>query len=1465
MTFKRKQSEGRISHQGTWTKFSSLICVMYSLIHQTSSQTSVLLKGDIVHEDLPGESASTRYGVYYTDDSTPKVPGFTVKDSIGAPTRGAGTHHCDLNLVLPHATHIMVKICDAGTKLILEEAKGSYAGFVNTFTSMTAVGDYLFKDAVPLVDDTLGTNLIVALQMSPGTGDFNLTLVNYNMNFSSHAASKIISAVVENQRITNPKLGVFCPNGASNCTLIIYDPVNSKDAPMIVYMVTLSATPTITFLTSFRAATSFINKQHTSVAVFQNGPSLFYAAVADNNLLTYAIGFNQSDNYKMYEMAGGTKTFPGLGQSGIKYFVHLTATKLNQLSVVSPSGSISYLVRVHLLVLYEFKTQLPDCFKSWQGAVVTSHNIQGLHGVFVFTNPSNNFTTGMVIYARPYDAGLETNADGRCMSNQNAKHGHIDLMRKELVEFGTGNNQVYQLQTPQITFDTRDLGAGLVQLRIKATTLATGQSMIQSKNFTIATDLFDMGLRKQQMFTKVWEETPTVEFYETEFPTHVEMSMNEVVSNGGRYKFSGDNLVSYSTGMSSPEYKFKDTTHVAISNFSKSVLLRRDMLMIQHGNSKLSLFGCVETTNRGRLRSLVQDIDPHSDRPTVPTLQNQVILPISQPTYFVELAIEYPSSGAFMISLFSTTSKTYLRQQQINLRLKSYVWRTNGDAGILYYIVENKPESLYKLTVDPNQIVNTEVELVNGRAKVCARDVGVSPNNLDEVMVYSACPGEDAYLTAFDVQSSPAVNIYQKYFKVKDNHQSLTMCVLQSNILCMSPSRSDVRLINARGHNLNLNFPANTEATELFGCLPQIGYFVSVRRSTATNKHYIVVYGQSTPEAEVLGERVQSVMEIQNLTSTEGLSISCNFERRDLSIYITLTPKEKSVNQTNNFSVGCYKVAIDVGDIVVKPQGNNKMSSLSLNFWPAFGETSTSTQLKFRTFVPALKPAVRKYQPLPKNQQGVFDFSTYCEFQGNYFGIELRGVNKDQAELRDRLRETGPKISSEFAVMPLVATAGPFVVMARLNSKMVLIKNYLQDGSRSKLTLDELEAVDEIGMVEDSASNTLLIMARRETLQGNDFVLYWVKTDTAFPSSSSSLGFYKWSHVGSFIRLNFFSTIALEGSHHHYIGSLMNEARRAVLVFTFIFDKPYSQLLMINSQIIENKHILEDVFLNRDKSWVLIKQRGSTMTIAKADRKQGDSLLIAYNEVYKPFQDAAIIAAYCTKIGNSFCIYESASRFYFTEGEDLKGSFEKIPGYRTVGWTINNNFIGLLLKSLHVGMDETITRRIAVFKRGYIGVYLLYKLEGAVDDRILGENLNNAFALLETPDGAVILVTDRLKPTNTQLTQASSVNLPMVSNKIELMIHDSSLSAEHIKLVFKSENPQNEFVRGLFVDPGIYPPSDDQSKSNTWLWVLIVLGVLVVAGVGGFLIYMYCTKWKHENKSTELDDASANYTDADHL
>jgi hypothetical protein len=479
-----------------------------------------------------------------------------------------------------------------------------------------------------------------------------------------------------------------------------------------------------------------------------------------------------------------------------------------------------------------------------------------------------------------------------------------------------------------------------------------------------------------------------------------------------------------------------------------------------------------------------------------------------------------------------------------------------------------------------------------------------------------------------------------------------------------------------------------------------------------------------------------------------------------------------------------------------------------------------------------------------------YDASEYWEVTGNYYGVEARGVSPASVTILDRVRPGNFIVENTLNVDGVIASAGDYVVICRPNEKAYIYKNFAKGvGIRTSLLLEELPWIDEVAMLYDEKNQYIIMLMRRAVLNGNELVMYWFKSDLPLPSASRDLNRHRWTQVRSFNKLSFFATMALESTYKVFVATMITEVKRTAVINIIILNKDYSGLVTINKQIIDGKSIMEDIFLNKDRSWILIKQRGSAMMIHKVEAKRAEGLLYSHTEIHTPFEGTAIIGIYCTRMGMPFCVFESHGRYYLTEGEFFQGRVDKIPGYKTAAWTTSNNYVVLMIKNIHTQSTDKIVRKLVYFRRGFKGIYGVEELP-TLNDWSLGDYQNNGFALLENGDDAILLKVKSMRPDQTDSNQPSLHTL--ITKKISITVTQQALQNQDASLVFKGSVPTEELPRGLFVDPGIYPPKqpDQPSESHTLLLIVMIV-IVIVAAAGGYYAFMTYKKKKAKEDETK--------------
>ena len=1391
-------------------------------------------KGDIISRRL-SPPTHIQYSMRFSDASPSKSAAFSVFDTIALKGTGS-SESCQVNNFLPTSQNFLIRICSGGASIVVETIIQTLSSR-STVVRYNAESGFKFVDFFQIITNLSDTGKIVALQTNGD--DARLSILNYTSSNELNYTNAPLT--FENVKVRNPRLAPYC---TSFCRFFLYDALSDSNSSVVMVFTAGPLSEGVSLLNTFLMNSTNITKfPHKTALISQYVNTIYYLASTPLATFIYPLTLNEDNTFRNVTLEPQRASiFSG---PYITYSATQTASNLNQINVIVNNSLIYFLSRYNPVTILANGLEMPKCSFDLTKPVEIVFN--GSAGTIRYADAQGK-GSGYIVLVRTPEGG--TRPDSRCIPADGVTGVLFDKTRGEIMEVSGTSAKYFSTKMGGYSIDTNLLTEGTYSFKVKATD-PQGTVVDVNKNLILSADPFSTPLRTSSIFTRMFVDNLNLELFSKGYPTVVQMSRTELMKNGGSISFVGENLISWNSFTKQVKYTLPGTAQ-DYPGFIRVALLRRDLLLVQKSNSSAELYNCKDVSIGSRSCQQVRKYLLDADSPRLP---GEGVYSFGSGAYWLEVSLKQEApSHSYIMRLFSTKSDAPIATESINGKILSCSWKTSGNFGQLVFLKEGSDNIIFKVSVSADRLLVTQILLNPGKKALCAKDISAIEQNADEVIVHSACPQTASTLYMYDITSSPAFSHYNREFELAANYDRITICPLFQNILYFSRERNLLRVAARRGDNLNYNFPENTVMTDLSACIPEAGVFILVRKDAASSKHFLVLYFGPNLDTEESHERIKTIIEL-SIEDTAGLQIRALYEVRDISIHITLIKRDSSATNV----VTSFDVSIDDGEFVFKSKQNETISSLTMKYLGGFSKTTRDMAFKFSNFEPKGTVSVTKYTPLPKNKEGTFDLSGYATFEGNYNGLEIRGVGADKIEVKDRIRQNAISIPKELlSGSNQVVAAGDYVAVSKPGNKMVLYYKFFEDANRKYLTLDELPSVCEASMIEDKTKTFIILILRRTTLNGNDLVLYWLKAGLSLPNYSRDLNVYRWSQVRMFSKLRLYQTSARENAINHFVLGLTGTARGHAMVNIIQFSLDYSQLLSINRQIMEGRSVYEDIFLGKDRFALYIKVRGQALMNTKFDNDLADSLLNGGTDLLV-IHGKPTIAVYCTKSSNPFCIYESHTRFFYHEGEDFKGSQEKILGFAVKAWTSSTNYIGMVVERIRTSEAEgPVFRKIVIFKRGNIGAYTGFPISGS-HESVLDDELNSAFAIAEKDGEAVLLVADHLNSAEAAgLQQSATQSLPVVSNKIEVVVKDANLNSDAFKIVFKGAAPETDLVRGVYVDSGTNSPqsqeTEKESGSSFWVWIAIIVGILAL-GILGYFAYQYFQTKNSGLKSQLIEDS----------
>ena len=1396
---------------------------LLSVVVGIANTQEVFFKGDKLDRLL---SPVTHIQFSYKIQDVSKDPklraAVSVSDTISV-INSLTVQNCERYTVLPSDSSYIMKFCAIGMTLDVDKIGASF-GSITLIARYPADPGMMYNDVAELIHDNKPSGYFVSLQSNIQEAKVSVQAFASQSSIKSLA----ISLQVGDSKILKPTLAVFC-FGTASCKVFVYDKFGS-DKPAVIVLEVDPQSFELKKLSEFlMIGSTVVNYPHKTALITQYVDSIFYVASTAAQGVMYVMGL--TSDFKLVNKTLQPQVVPGYGGDKVVFSSHQSLYGLNLITVVV-GKQVSIVARATLFQVYGVTLDIPDC-----GFDMTKiMDLKMIGSVTSIRYSSESGTgTGYVIMVRTPTGGSKPEA--RCIGAPGVTHVLFDKERNEIMEVTGTGAKVYSMQLGRYRVDTGMLDFGMFTLQLMLTD-GSGKVGMAEKPFWVLPDPYQVKSRANNPFIEMMVNSSKWEVFTNGQPNIFQVTRTDLLNNGGKYSIEGQNLAVFSTIDSKVKYVLPAGAPLAVLRVA---LARRGKLLLQRATNTLESFDCRLTTLATRTCTAgatysVEGVPVSSEKLGIYSLRSG--------THFVVLSGLDSTFTQHSLRLYSITSTVQVSSIQISGSILDIVWVTNGNFGQLIFTKKGEDKDLFKVVVTQSSLEESKVTLTLPKmgTQICVRNLAPFESSSNEVTIHSSCPNGKSSLYTYDISSNPSISIYERDTHLSTSYTSLKLCSMHLSTIYMDIEKNELRARTKSGDDISYNFPSDSDLTTMTACVYEVAMFLAVRKDKATKKFSLHVYNSPRGDTEAIGMRVKAVVDIFNDIPMEDVSMymmQAEYEVRDHSVHVIIVKKaDPSVN-----SILSYEIQIDEGDIIFLSNNNETIKSIDLTYTGYKDTNKNTTKLQFTSIQPKGQVDIKKYQPLPQNQAGKFDMTKYLEIEGNYMGIQVKGPNSERVTVSDRLRKDGASLpSSIMGGSHVIASASKYVIIGKKNSKAVLYSDIFSE-TRSSINLDELPYANEAVMYEDKSKGFVVIILRRSTFGGNDFVMYWFKVDSSFPPFSSGFAFHKWSQEAPMGKMRLYHTSIRKEQVNHFLLTLVSPLKTDSLTYTIQFTQSYSSLLIINKQHHEGPLFYEDYLIGRDRKSFTLKMRGA-MLYSCSFEPNGDYIGCGVSTA-QVYQGKAIFHNYCSMGEKSFCLSESSTQYLFYEDEIYKGSFEKILGHKTIGWLSSPNYVGLVLERIRIpGKVESLERKLAVYKRGYIGCYSEYQIPMLNMDSILDEEISSHISIVERSEDIVILLSETITETNNlKQNPSDKVSLPVVHNKIEIDIQGSGVSSELLKFILKGVDESSNNVRGLVMDPGVnYTPPVEEKPSIVWIYWLLFAIVMVGFAIGCYFVCKHITK-----------------------
>lgn len=1386
------------------------------------------IRGDVLNRAIEN---TDRLPPVHQRFSSPTSNGtFTLTDTM-VESGKESVEGCALIAEVPSYKDYIISDCKNGKQLRFEHLAETIK---SKKIMLTAVQEgYNLVDAAPLMTDISTKHAAVSIWFQPADGKAKVGVHLFHDSNTGNSTWFDVNLVDSaSEKFKNPRISAFCVDGF-NCKALIYDFNGTSKCTVKVYEIGTSDTPTIKHLADTDVSKDFSSNTIYNGLIVQSGLTNTIVFMVDQGVFT--THYNLTSDGSLVKVGNPSST-KEVTRSNMRIFLTYLRSKIHLISVTSPEKHPTKVLTFLRFTSHQYYIQafeMPVCMKLSVDRYISKLQFKGIQGAATYTS-SNGQPLGHALFYRDPITGDKI--WGICIESSSAVSTYFNTERSELAVVDTSSTTYYSINNPRYRLDTSSLSEGEYKFdyEMRDTSGATPFTHKYHKSIKVFTDPFNMPPRTSPLFREAWASSETAELFSSRGASSFELSKNELLCNGCDVSIQGDHTESYSTKTMKVEYSMALGTKMTAS-LARTSLLKRDFVAVSD-NKKTEIWRCVQEREEAKTCYIHYQPTYQSEDiiETVPGFEGSYI--VSTRNYWMELVkVSLGQSFSYQLRLHDLVKKSQLGHYTLNSLPTSSFWRTSGDEGQLLLLTSDSEVILKKITLVQGQITAKDVKVYSDQPKLCIKSIAASQHIISDFWVHSECDSSSAFIQKFNIEESEAYPVQNTYQKVKGAQGVLSLCNIHNFMLYMPASRTDIKALSVTGDLLDYNFPKEAKAVTLEACVPEAGIQVIIREKGG--KNYLIAIGYATNDNEEAAERYVTSIELTQVANAEEYTLSATFDRRDMSVHVLLTKKAGLKDQ----KLTAYKIATDDGEVVIRAAAGQTIGNMQLVLSSHFSTQPRAIDIKYRKIDPKSTPEIISFKVLPTNKAGIFNLDEYAKIEGNYFGVEVSGDQAGSIEIKDRVRSNSTTLRNSINLDGIVVAAGNFMATAKPGNKMVLHKDPLK-AEGSQVTLDDLPSVDEAVMVKDAETGHVLLVARMETIEGNKIILYWLEANQMLPTVSLNLKKHQWSSKHHLIRLNLFATKALEGSAKHYVVTTVSESRRAAFLYFLIFEKDFSSLMRSSMLPLQHRSIFEDLYLNADRKWIYVKQRGSSFMTLNINSVTGESITAVNVRVHRAIENAVVIAVYCLRSGPAFCMYETHARYVLVEHDSIKKIYPKIPGYETAAWLTSGEYIGILLKSTWQ-KDGPANYKVAIYRHNFNGLYASYDI-GAIDDVVLGENLMNTFALVESGAGVVLVTSHRLRKRQKLLQQDPvSPSFPLIADKIEVNIKADNLSGESLKFLFKAGDPSDQPVtRGVFVDKHSQNHSENQDsgRSSAFMWIVIL--IVVVLAAAGVAVYFLCLK-----------------------
>ena len=1404
--------------------FKAMLIVAIIAIAVVSQE--VHIKGDLLNREIINTNGMPPVHQQYEGTTTNRT--FVVMDTVVQIEKVPG-EGCSLIAEVPSHYNYLISSCKGSTQLLFEHIADS----VMQKKEMLSANQSGFKivDASPLYTYNTTHHAAVSIWSGDTSGNAKVAIHLFNDTATGNSTwFDVTLADSTSTKFKNPRVAGFCATDSS-CKALVYDFNGTSKCTIKVYELTTTDTPILKYLADTEVGPSFPNMNIFTGLVVQSAETVTFSGMSDSGV--YNVIYNMSSDGTLKRASNGSSN-KEINVVNSRLFVSYTKTRSHTICAAvhvqgNLTNSIFQYVKFDSQRYIVQKYQMPSCMKLASDNHITYLQFKGIQGSATYADSKGNPVGHAIFFKDPSDGEIIL---GRCIESTTAVSTFYNTQLSELVTVDKESTTYYSVNIPTYRLNTASLPDGVYKFEYSSKNLGDSNTTkhTKSKSIRVFSDPFNMPTRVSPFFKEAWLTTETAEIISSKNATSLEISKNDILCNGCDAVLVGDNVDSYSTKMSKVQYNMAIGSQLT-GGIARAVILKRDFVLVSDdkANRTSEIWKCVQDKEEARTCTILNRFSFSADTNTAGTEGFIGAYAVASRSYWTELTKSLGSDQkpVYYLRTFDMVKSELIYNHFFNDAPVSSFWRTNGDDGLLLTVTLEPQITLRKYAMSKGKTMNTVIQVHTDITRICIKDIAASQHDTNEFWVYSECDTSTPYVQKFYIDGEDAYPVQSTFQKLAKAEGRMHLCNLHTFLLYVPASMNDVKVISSSGDILNYNFPSDAKEIIHQACVPEAGIHLSIRERLG--KNYLIAIGFATNEYEEAAERFVTVIELEGVTNPRDYLLSAVFDRRDMCVHAMLVKKSGFEDQ----KLTVYKIAIDDGQILIKSKDGNKLGAIKLKITMKFDSASKAGGIKYRSIDQMNTPEIENYKVMPTNKAGVFDLNEYASIEGNYFGVEVTGPDANKIEIKDRLRSNSSKLPAGIVLDGIVVSAGEFMATSKLGEGLELRKDPLT--SSAYLKLEELSAVDEAIMVRDHDTGHVLLVARMETIDGNRFVIYWLEKGQSLPSLSRNLKSHQWKSSFHLIRMNFFATKILEGKSKHFVLSAVSESRRAALIFFFNFAKDFSALIGTSVQPFQHRSIIEDVYMNSDRIWIYIKQRGNSFLTLKINEATGDSIISMNVRVHRAIENAVVIAVYCLRTGPIFCMYETHARYILVENETIKKIYPKLAGYETAAWLSTGEYLGLLLRTTWQ-RDSPASYVIVLYRHKFNGIYTKYDI-GEIDDVVLGENLMNSFALVESAEGVVLVTSSRLKKREKLLLQTQEApSFPLVANKIEVNIKADNLIGDSLKFSFKSGDPSEQpVVKGIFVESTAVNPDEPSKSGSSTIW--IVLAILVILIIVGCIAY----------------------------